>query len=343
MSATREIYVLQGGEELVRQPLDLVRLPDGGEAAKWGGLAFPVLPEDRIEITGQGFMPAQCRPWSEEPPRLNAVAATVGTDSYIFVEGSAQVCRDIVRRLADAGFEILRSGPNLSGGPGDWFIRLGNNPPDAAAKLPELLAEQSSPATEADTPLRERLLVQALIASQASQATLKTELQRARDAAGKVPSASLANSALTDSLDAMAARLAEAEAEIEELQTRLEMPPAVPPARSTRLEAELKVATAALLPRLDFIGSSMRFIAVELSDRAILWKALAELERRDRGLPPAWKALSGHPGWWERHFSTGQDNQGRIYAKMAGTPQRLQVLVSHKQDQSNDLRRIARM
>ena len=87
----------------------------------------------------------------------------------------------------------------------------------------------------------------------------------------------------------------------------------------------------------------MRFIAVELPDKAGLWKALAELDRQERRIPTAWKSLSSHSGWWERHFSTGQDNQGRIYARAIGMPARWQVLVSHKQEQAMDLKRIARM
>ena len=140
----------------------------------------------------------------------------------------------------------------------------------------------------------------------------------------------------------MSGRLAEVEEEARGLRERLEAAPRTVP-KANRLEVELSLAAGSLLPRLDFIGDSMNFIAVELPSRSIVWKALAALDRQERGQPEGWKSLSGHTGWWERHFSTGQDNQGRIYARLSGQPARWQVLVSHKQDQTTDLRRIARM
>jgi hypothetical protein len=195
-----------------------------------------------------------------------------------------------------------------------------------------------------ERPLRERLLIQALVTSQASQARLRVELLRAQQAIGEPSAEKQEREALARSLEDMTARLAEVEAEASALRERLETVPTVTTSgKAIKLGAELEVAASALLPRLDLIGSSMRFISVELPDRAILWKALAELDRQERRIPPAWKSLSGHSGWWERHFSTGQDNQGRIYARATGTPARWQVLVSHKQDQLMDLKRIARM
>ena len=140
----------------------------------------------------------------------------------------------------------------------------------------------------------------------------------------------------------MSARLAEVEAEAQALRAQVDAAPRPVP-KANRLEAELALAAASLLPRLEFIGNSMSFIAVELPSRSIVWKALAALDRQDRGQPEGWKSLSGHPGWWERHFSTGQDNQGRIYARVTGQPPRWEALVSHKQDQAMDLRRIGRM
>jgi hypothetical protein len=345
MPQTREISVLRDGIELTRQLLDLFRLPDGAAAAKWGGLVFPIRIGDCIEVTERGSPPVQCLPWDDGTSNPRIVTSADGTESYIFVEGSPQTCKRVVQHLTDAGFEVLRSGPNLSGTAGDWFIRLGAMPTGSAHKLEAALegAATWSPAAD-EQPLRERLLIQALVNSQASQARLTTELQRARQAIDESSAEKQEREVLANSLEDMAARLAEVEAESIVLRQRLESAPTVTtPAKSNRLEVELEIAAAALLPRLDFIGTSMRFISVELPDRAILWKALAALDRQERGLPPAWKSLSGHSGWWERHFSTGQDNQGRIYARAAGTPARWQVLISHKQDQPMDLKRIARM
>lgn len=333
---------MREGSELTRQALALFRMPDGGEAAKWGGLVFPLRAGDTIDVNDRGLPPAHCRLWEDEVPAAEIVAERSGISSYVFIEGSARACQTAVKQLTDAGCEVLRSGPNLSGGAADWFIRLGAMPAGIAEKLPDLLRSvASSPPSEEEAPLRERLLVQALTASQANRMRLQTELAEARNVVEATSARAQDREALLSSLDAMAARLAEAEAEAAGLRSRLEAAPVVAP-KVNRLEVELGIAAAALLPRIDFVRNSLRFISVELPERDILWKALAALDRQERGLPPAWKSLSGHPGWWERHFSTGQDNQGRIYARAAGTPSRWQILVSHKQDQPMDLRWIAR-
>lgn len=341
----RDIRVLRNGVELARQPLDLYRLPDGAEAAKWGGLVFPIQTGDSIETTERGFLPAQCQSWEIRLSSQEIVTTADGGESYVFVEGRAQTCKRVAQDLTDAGFEVLRTGPNLSGTAGDWFIRLGTMPIGGAQRLAAALKGAVAPSPGYnEAPLRERLLLQALVNSQASQARLRIELQRAQQAIGESSAEKQEREALSRSLEDMAARLAEVEAEASALRERLEtVPTATISGKANKLGAELEVAAGALLPRLDFIGSSMRFISVELPDRAILWKALAELDHQERGIPPAWKSLSGHSGWWERHFPTGQDNQGRIYARATGTPARWQVLVSHKQDQPMDLKRIARM
>jgi hypothetical protein len=345
MAATRVIRVLRAGSELAQQRLDLFRLPDGAEAAKWGGLVFPILSGDLVEVSGAGLPPAQCQLWQEEAHGWQLISGPEGADSYVFIEGSAHVCKQAEQRLTGAGFEILRSGPNLSGGAGDWFIRLGVMPEDGAEKLRDLFDQGVTPTDLSDeTPLRERLLVQALIASKATQTLLRSELDRIRGTVELRSTQVLEQESLAGGLDSTAIRLAEAEAEVAALHARLEsLPAAAIPAKANKLEVELGIAATCLLPRLDFIGGSMRFIAVELHDRAPLWRGLAELDRQERGLPASWKSLSGHSGWWERHFVTGVDNQGRIYARAVGTPSRWQVLVSHKQEQSMDLRRIGRM
>lgn len=345
MSETRDIRVLRGDSELQRQPLDLYRTPDGAEAAKWGGLVFPIRDGDSIDVRERGLLPTECRPWQEQATWWELTTEPEATGSYLFIEGSPHRYREVEKRLREAGVEVMRSGPNLSGGPGDWFIRLGVRPDGGTKALSELMGQSLKPTQpDEDSSLRERLLAQALIFSQAGQSQLRAELTSVQSLVASLSAQTEQQQALSANLEAMAHRLAEAEAEVATLQSRLETAPARSlPAKPGRLEGELATAVAALLPRFDFIGSSMRFVAVELPDRAILWRALAELDRHERGLPPSWKALSGHSGWWERHFSTGQDNQGRLYARTIGSPSRWQVLVSHKQDQSQDLKRITRM
>jgi hypothetical protein len=306
-------------------------------------LVFPLRDGDWIELDDQGAMPGDCTPWDEQRARWSLTQGADDADCYLFVEGSVHGRKRVERQLTDSGFGIRRSGPNLSGGNGDWFILLEEMPRDGADTLRRILGEPSVVAVEEEGSLRERLLVQALVGT---QARLRAELERAREAAAALVRSADATEerALRVSLDAMAERLAEVEEEAAGLRSKLaatSVPSAA--ARPNKLEEELAVAAAALLPRLHFLGNSVRFLAIELPERSILWKALAALERQERGQPVGWKSLSGHPGWWERHFSTGQDNQGRIYARLDGTPPQWQVLVSHKQDQAMDLRRISRM
>lgn len=346
MVATRDISIRKGGGEIARETLELLRLPDDATGAKWGGLVFPLRDGDWIEVGDPGVVPGDCSPLEGQPTPWSLARSPHDGEAYLFVEGTVQACRQAERRLAQAGFEVLRSGPNLSGGTGDWFIRLGAMPDDSVGKLTDILRDvRTTMAVGEETSSRERLLVQALVAAQASQARLRAQLEQAR-AVVSVPASDETPElrSLRESLGTLSVRFAEVEAEATALRERLESTPRpAPGSKANKLEGQLAVAAVGLLPRLEFIGSSMRFIAVELPERAILWKALAALDRQERGLPPGWKSLSGHEGWWERHFSTGQDNQGRLYARFATVTARWQVLVSHKQDQTMDLRRIGRM
>ncbi len=293
-----------------------------------------------------GVVPGDCSPFEGQPAPWSLARSPHDGEAYLFVDGTVQACRQAERRLTQAGFEVLRSGPNLSGGAGDWFIRVGAMPDESVGKLTDILQDvRAAVAVEEETSLRESLLVQALVTAQASQSRLRAQLEQARAVVAiPAPDETPELRSLRESLGALSVRFAEVEAEATALREQLEStPPPASSAKTSKLEVELAVAAAGLVPRLEFVGSSMRFIAVELPDRAILWKVLAALDRQERGLPPGWKSLSGHEGWWERHFSTGQDNQGRIYARFATATARWQVLVSHKQDQTMDLRRIWRL
>ncbi len=342
MSVTREISVLRDGGEIGRKALELLRLPDGAVGAKWGGLVFPVRDGDRIDLGDLALAPAQCAPLADQATRWSISTGMEGADAYLFLEGSAQTYSRTVKKLEEAGVSVLRSGPNLSGGVGDWFIRIGAPSLETTDAIREVLEEATEFSEVADEQsLRERLLVQGLIAAKASQAKLRKELELAQAAAVALPNETEQERALKQSLEVMAARLAEVQAQAGAFEARaLADATSRPQTRPNRVEEVLAEAAAALLPRLDFIGDSMNFIAVEVSNRSIVWRALLALDRQERGVPPNWKSVSGHSGWWERHFSTGQDNQGRLYAKVHGQPARWQVLVSHKQDQAGDLRRI---
>jgi hypothetical protein len=357
MSTTREVSISRDGRQLEQQSLELLRLPDGATGAKWGGLVFPLHDGDCIDLSDRGFLPGQCRSWTDDRPIWSISTGPEGSDAYLFIEGGAQQLSETVRRLEEAGVSVVRSGPNLSGGLGDWFIRIAVPGEQAVATAQSILEEGKLVASpEEDPNRRERLLVQSLIAAKAVQEQLKAaqdrlreELERARVAAAAMSEDTRESDALRQSLGKMAERLAEVEAEASNLRARIDSEPATvapapqPTARLNRLEVDLAEAAASLLPRLDFVSDSMKFVAIELSNRSMLWRALYSLDRQERGQPEGWKSVAGHTGWWERHFSTGQDNQGRLYARLQGQPARWQVLVSHKQDQAGDLRRIGRI
>lgn len=343
MARSRDITVQRDGEEVGRQTLELLRMPDGAAGAKWGGLVFPLRDDDRIELIDRAIPPGQCAPWEEQRASWSLSAELPVTGAYLYIEGSAQTCVRTVRKLEEAGIRVLRSGPNLSGNLGDWFIRLDAPVDGDREKISNILADGTQVAAADDgASLRERLLVQALAITQASQARLRSELDQIHHAVVALPAVADDERILRRNLEEISVRLAEAQAEAEELRARIAATPRPTP-KPSRLETELAAAAEGMLPRVDFVGDSLSFIAVELPSRAILWKALSALDRQERGQPVGWKSLAGHSGWWERHFSTGQDNQGRIYARLTGQPARWQVLVSHKQDQPEDLRRIARM
>lgn len=339
----REIRVMRDGTEFGRRPLELLHLPDGSTGANWGGLVFPLKSDDCIDLSDPAVPPGQCKLWAAPESHWQFTPGAEGADSYLFVDGSAQDCNNVVGRLRHAGFVVVRSGPNLSGGAGDWFVRVSASADLTSERIGTVLGAPGGKTGEADgTNLRERLLTQALVTAHAARDHFRRELEQARLMVTSGPVESSDDDPLRKALEAMSRRLAEVETEAEALRARIDAAPR-PLVKPGRLEVDLGEAAATLLPRLDFVGDSMRFIAVELPNRSLLWRALLALDRQERGQPQGWKSVSGHNGWWERHFSTGRDNQGRLYARSQGQPARWQVLVSHKQDQPMDLRRLARL
>lgn len=335
------VVVLQGSQEITEAEVDILRLPDGRVGARWAGLVFPLINGQTIDIEQIGLPPGQCLPIAEASPIWSLSAEIEGVGAYIFVNGPASVYLDIRRQLGKGGFRILRSGPNLSGESGDWFIRIEAEQDGLHAILETLLGRNvNPPRPEAGVDLRERILATALYNSQATQSKLKEELERARRQIESITPIEEPPPALQSELNAALQRLAELEAELGGIQGNVSNQPPQP-GKPAKLEQEFKAIVDTLLPRITLLWNSLRFIAVELQDRSTIWQILATIERSDRGRLPGWKDLQGHTGWWERHFSNGQDNQGRIYARLNHETRRWMVLVSHKQEQKSDLRRIA--
>jgi hypothetical protein len=316
-------------------------LPDGRAGAKWNGLVFPLLEGTKIDVAGTGVLPQACGPagggetsWRYEPD-------SGGDGGYVFFDGTGALRNRTLAALAEAGIDVLRSGANLSGMPGDWFVRLAGAKLKILATFTAVLgAPPAESEDDASTSLRERLLAEALEQARVAVERLQEDLAETRRLASETAGEAAAAVGLRAELDRLATQLGEADTAARQARTGRLQETLGEKAR-LRLDRELEVVAKALLPRLEFVGDSLRFMAVELIDRASIWRVLGQLHAQERGQPAGWKSLSGHTGWWERHFSTGQDEQGRIYARFAASVSGWRVLVSHKQSQASDLRRLA--
>jgi hypothetical protein len=309
--------------------IEILRLPDGRRGVAWGGAVFPLLDGNRIEETGEAFPPSLCRPFVADTTRAHLVVLEQSGEAYIFLDGSAAERDRISRELTAMGVMVVRAGPNGSDHPGDWFLRL--------AGLDEMLKTRVASLIEGGPPaqipsaagIREALLTQ----------SLRSAMQRQADLAQRMREALTASAAERAQGAELLREVTSLQSQLEALARRTEERPAKPTPRAGRLlRDEVAGVAAALLPRLRLLGGSVEFMATELSDRGPVWRALGELDRHTHGMPIGWKAVAGKPGWWERHFATGQDNQGRLYARLTGTE--WGVLVSHKQGQAGDIRNL---
>src|SRR6266849_7423158 len=109
-----------------------------------------------------------------------------------------------------------------------------------------------------------------------------------------------------------------------------------------KLRNEIEVVLEALLPELRLVRDSLIVIAAEFSNRRALYRGLVELRSVNGRLPPTWKKLKGLDDWWERHMSDGQDDAGRVYARLANPERVWDVLISHKSEQARDIGWLAR-
>jgi hypothetical protein len=115
--------------------------------------------------------------------------------------------------------------------------------------------------------------------------------------------------------------------------------PVAPPGK---LQNEIEVVLETLLPGVRLIRDSLIVIAAEFLNRRALYRGLAELRIVNGRLPPTWKKLKGLDAWWERHMSDGQDDAGRVYARLGSSDRVWDVLISHKSEQARDIAWLAR-
>lgn len=87
------------------------------------------------------------------------------------------------------------------------------------------------------------------------------------------------------------------------------------------------------MPNIDLERDSLEVITHELKDFQKILKILHVISCS----PDQLKGLGvkSAKGWFEKHFSTGVKNDGRIYYKKVG--ERWAILISNKKNQTNDI------
>jgi hypothetical protein len=348
----RDIAICDGATEQERRRCRVVSLPDGRDGVFWRGLIYPLNGDLTIDISGEAFPPS-----STSGPATNRSGATPSCalvdgdqESWVLVSGSAADQVALAARLRSTGIEIVRAGRYLGepadGVSADWYIRI-IRPADPTALHQILFQGQANPASVPSrdhslAELRVRLLKAELALSRARAANLLSELAGVRGEAVVRGDRADENTALKEAieqeqrlrLEAEAAREA-AEQALAAIPARVGQPAA---ARSKmKLQDELAAVAESLLPNLRWLRNSLGVAAMEFSDRRFLYRALAELHGTGGRLPRAWKAVQGASAWWERHVSNGQDNTGRLYARLADAERKWIVLISHKSDQPRDI------
>ena len=96
----------------------------------------------------------------------------------------------------------------------------------------------------------------------------------------------------------------------------------------------------AVIPEVRLMRDSLIVVAAEFSNRRALYRGLVELRTVNSRLPPTWKKLKGLDEWWERHISDGQNDAGKVYARLGDSDHIWDVLISG--EQARDIAWLAR-
>jgi hypothetical protein len=329
-----EVTIYDGPTTLVTRKCRLVHLRDGRSAVIWRGLAFPVLPGDRIDVAGDAC------PINETVPHANAPGAFGVIDgqseAYVLIAGGFIDAEIAAGKLRTAGLEVLRTGRYLGDAidhlDADWFVRIVRpvTPLDLAKSLEPILGQAAlHPPPVAIGDPRARLLTAELLAARSREEGLRTELVRLQTAVHADSEATAQIAALQDML-AVEQRLREAAEEAADTVLRQPLP--VP---SGRIADEVRDVLTFLLPNISMLRDSIKVITLEFATRRGVWRALGELASA-KGIPRDWKKIRGADAWWERHLSDGRDDTGRIYARRAAGFA-WEVLISHKTEQVRDI------
>lgn len=345
------VAILDNGRVIDEAQCRHVILPDGRQGAVWRGLAYPLASDSRIDASGEAFPPGDCRDGMPALDPARRWAAIEGADAYLIVEGSILDAERAAVKIRENGAQVLRVGRYL-GDPvdelaGDWFVKFERpEAPSLVEWLTETLgSEFQTVSGSTSAPARDlefSLLLETLASAKRSQEELHGRLtavtQRMADEKSSFSDELVA---LQADLEVERTRREEAEKLAEEAVAAAQQPRPIP-AQAPKLKDEIETVVTSLLPRIDLQRDTLVFVSSELSDRSSLYRALAELNFGQDRMPPAWKKVQGATGWWERHFSSGHDDAGRVYARLNSSTRRWQVLVSHKGDQSRDINWLVR-
>jgi hypothetical protein len=341
-SSEVDVTICDGAETLETRRCHMVRLRDGRSAVTWRGLAFPLLPDNRIDAAGEAWAIADTIP--DVPARPAFAVIDGASEAYVLVTGGFIEAETGAANLRRAGIIVLRTGRYYGEAAvdlaADWFIRI-VRPPDTADLAehlePILAAHAVRPADAGEADTRTRLLTAELLAARDRAAALQQEIARLRaTVASTAPEVARQAAALQEAL-LEAQRLREA-AELAESQLQAAMTASAPtpprPMPSGKVADEVRDVLAGLLPNVRMLRDSVNVITAEFASRRGVWRALGELAAG--GIPRDWKKIGGTPGWWECHLVNGRDNTGRLYVRKA-EGSAWDVLISHKAEQLRDI------
>jgi hypothetical protein len=344
------ISIFNGPHLFETRECGLVRLPDGREGAVWRGLAYPLeLPDGHIEMGSEAFPPGDClhRDASIQTPQTNFAVIEGVEEAYVLLTGPSLACETAAGALKTSGYVVLRTGRYLGdpvdGLEADWFIRI-TKPRDERDSLSVLLTKALAGQTlgvhnhETFGEYRARLIAGELAAIKAREAALGAEVNRLKLELTTGDQTQAEIDELRAAIELERSLRQEADLAAYVAAQLVNEPQADRPISSPgKLKSEIEVVFETLLPEVRLIRDSLIVIAAEFSNRRALYRGLAELRIVSGRLPPTWKKLKGLGEWWERHMSDGQDDAGRVYARLASSDRVWDVLISHKGEQARDL------
>jgi hypothetical protein len=312
------------------------------------------LPDHRIEISSEAFPPGDCmhRDAGIRATQTNFAVIEGVEEAYVLVSGPSIYCETAAAALKSSGYEVIRTGRDLGdpidGLEADWFVRIAK-PKDElispSALLTEVLDGQAVDVHGHETlgEYRARLIAGELASVKAREAALRAEVARLKFELTSVGQTQAEIDELKSAIElerslreeADAAALAAAQLLND---TRVDRPAP----QLGKIKNEIEIVFATLIPEVRLMRDSLIVIAAEFSSRRAIYRGLVELRTVSGRPPPTWKKLKGLDDWWERHISDGQDDAGRVYARLASSERVWDVLISHKSEQARDIAWFAR-